>query len=150
LIIDTVDLGYTDALICRARWDAWIRDNMSDTVCSHARLDVDHRNQLAEMDEAQQKIVNETLTDDVLLNIEEHNSTSNHLSQRGTRFYAGVLGASESFLLASVLVSAMWAVDKRALLLFFVVGCAGVPTGLAIAACKSVIAADECNAEEVS
>ncbi len=44
----------------------------------------------------------------------------------------------------------MWAVDNRALLLFFVVGCAGVPTGLAIAVCKSVIAADEGNAEEVS
>ncbi len=123
---------------------------MSDILCSHVRLDADHSNQLAELDEAQQKLVSETLTDDVLLNIEEPNSTSNHLSQRGTRFYAGVLGASDSFLLASVLVSAMWAVDNRALLLFFFFGCVGVPMGLAIAACKSVIAADECNAEEVS
>ncbi len=112
--------------------------------------DADDSDELAEMDEVQQKIVNETLTDDVLLDIEEHNSTSNHLSQRGTRFYAGVLGASDTFLLASVLVSVMWAVDNSALLLFFVVGCAGVPMGLAIAACKSVIAADGCNAEKVS
>ena len=68
---------------------------------------VDHRGELAEMKLIRQKLPKETLQDDVVLDIdvEEQQSTYNHLSERSTRLFAGILGAyNETFLLGIAFV----------------------------------------------
>lgn len=122
------------------------------------------------MQAIRQKLPEEALQDTVVLDVEEHQSTYNYLSERSTRLQAGVFGASEAFVLGIAIYDVLgvhvmgavlgetdvtgadvWrAVNNRALVLFFAVGVAGVLMGLAISECKAEFATLGCNAEKVS